>query len=640
MLETNEKITLGILIFLCFVLTILLNFVLNKKNKKQMEKIFAIIFVLMLISLLSDVLQIFCVNLFGATPIYFDYVAYIGVCYLPVAFLFFSLIFARTKITLRKSHLLLFVIPTISLLMLWTNDLHHLFYEVYSTDFSVNIYGKYFPIHSFYTYLLFGISLIILMKYSIKNSGFFSKQAVLIFLGPLVPVITNVLGITGSIQMTGYITPMSLAVTVICFSLAIFKLNLFKVTPIALQRIVDRISDSYIILNDSYAISDYNKTFITTFRIKNTTTMRGKNFEIFLKENKLYLNLKEIKKRVDKVKNNEKTESFRLYVEKIDKYFNTEISSIMSNGQSLGTLLLFKDISQHIEDMENLKDSQSILMEKERLATLGQMIGGVAHNLKTPIMSIAGATEGLDDLVNEYEKSIEDPDVTVSDHHAIATDMRNWIAKIRSYDTYMSDIITAVKGQAVNMNEDQNDSFTIEELLSRVNILMKHELKEALVTINEQIEIEKNTKIYGNVNSLVQVVNNLIANAIQSYGPADSMQASMATGSSFIKGDGAELGSGKRIGQKISDVSTSRTIDLIITKKSGNIVISVIDHGCGMTKEIQNKLFKEMITTKGHNGSGLGLFMSYSTIKGNFQGDMNFTSEPGKGTTFNIMLPY
>ena len=46
-----------------------------------------------------------------------------------------------------------------------------------------------------------------------------------------------------------------------------------------------------------------------------------------------------------------------------------------------------------------------------------------------------------------------------------------------------------------------------------------------------------------------------------------------------------------------------------------------------MSDEIKDKLFKQMITTKGHNGSGLGLFMSYSTIKGNFQGDMNFTSE-------------
>ena len=46
-----------------------------------------------------------------------------------------------------------------------------------------------------------------------------------------------------------------------------------------------------------------------------------------------------------------------------------------------------------------------------------------------------------------------------------------------------------------------------------------------------------------------------------------------------------------------------------------------------------------MITTKGHNGTGLGLFMSYSTIKGHFNGDLNFTSEVGKGTKFNIVLP-
>ena len=158
-----------------------------------------------------------------------------------------------------------------------------------------------------------------------------------------------------------------------------------------------------------------------------------------------------------------------------------------------------------------------MLMERERLATLGQMVGGIAHNLKTPIMSIAGAMEGLQDLVNEYQKSIDDNEVTREDHHAIANDMTEWIKKVQSYDSYMSDIISTVKGQAANMTDDTSGYFTIDELIKRVNILMKHELKNALIILDVKCSIDKNTTLYGNINSLVQVVNNLISNAIQAY---------------------------------------------------------------------------------------------------------------------------
>ena len=58
-----------------------------------------------------------------------------------------------------------------------------------------------------------------------------------------------------------------------------------------------------------------------------------------------------------------------------------------------------------------------------------------------------------------------------------------------------------------------------------------------------------------------------------------------------------------------------------------------------MTKEVQSKLFKEMITTKGKNGTGLGLFMSYSNIKAHFNGNITFESEKGKGTIFSIIVP-
>ena len=58
-----------------------------------------------------------------------------------------------------------------------------------------------------------------------------------------------------------------------------------------------------------------------------------------------------------------------------------------------------------------------------------------------------------------------------------------------------------------------------------------------------------------------------------------------------------------------------------------------------MSAETKSKLFKQMYTTKGKNGTGLGLYMSYSTIRGKFNGTITFKSEEGKGTTFIVTIP-
>ena len=70
-----------------------------------------------------------------------------------------------------------------------------------------------------------------------------------------------------------------------------------------------------------------------------------------------------------------------------------------------------------------------------------------------------------------------------------------------------------------------------------------------------------------------------------------------------------------------------------------NLVFTIQDYGSGIPKKVKDKLFKEMITTKGKNGTGLGLFMSYSNIRAHFNGNMTFESEEGKGTKFIITIP-
>ena len=256
------------------------------------------------------------------------------------------------------------------------------------------------------------------------------------------------------------------------------------------------------------------------------------------------------------------------------------------------------------QNIEEIKSSQEVLMEKDRLASLGQLIGGIAHNLKTPIMSISGASQGLKDLTHEYDTSIEDPEVTPVDHHQIAKEMDEWIEKIKTHASYMSDVITTVKGQAVAFSEQEIYAFTMDELVKRVDILMRHELKNALIDMNVTVDVPPELELKGNINSLIQVINNMISNSIQAY-------------------------AGR----------TNEHISFSIKKQDKKIIISIKDNAGGIPKDVQEKLLNEMVTTKGKNGTGLGLFMSNSNIKAHFGGNISFKSEEGKGSEFFITIP-
>lgn len=602
----NEIFTLPLLslIISAALITGLLVYVLKIKNKTSLQNIFCLDLLCVFIICVGVILQAILSKLCNIPAINFENYIYIGTCFLPVCILFTGKIFSNPNYKLKRIDLFTLIIPITSLIILWTNNFHHLFYKVYSTNISKCVYGNWLIIHNIYSYTLLLIGIIYMIKASGKTSGFFSKQSLLIIAGMSIPIVVNVLGTFKIIPMSVFITPISFAFAMVFFALAIFKFKFLGIAPIALRTVVNRMSDSYIILNENYVVTDFNNTFLNTFKLKDEN-IRDKNIIKFLEHHQDYgVDIAEFKQYLNSVKGRTETVSFEQGILPFNKFFTVEINNIMDKNNFLGILILFKDITQHKQDIQTIQNNQDMLMEKERLASLGQLIGGISHNLKTPIMSISGAAEGLTDLINEHDASIGDPEVTNNDHHAIANDMREWITKIHSYTAYMSDIITAVKGQAVNLSENENNEFTVDELFKRVNILMKHEISNASLTLAIDVQVPSATTLVGDINSLVQVINNLITNAIQSYN-----------------------------GRK------GEEIKVLAQKLDNNLIISVIDHGCGMTKEVQDKLFNTMITTKGKNGTGLGMFMSYSTIKGHFNGDITFETEVNKGTTFNVILP-
>ena len=597
-----------LLLFVTLIATISLAFFTRKKKKEELYSLFRILFVLLSIHVFALMLLFYFKDSFmnQENLLFIDGISYISTCNLPVILYFIALKYENKEADLKK-YWPLFIIPVLTILIIYTNPMHHLFCKNYSINVSDVDLGPYFYVHMIYTYALLVIGFIRIIKTSIKRAGFISLGTILIIIGACAPIIPNLLASLQIMSMDTYVTPIMFLITAICFYISIFQLNSFDAVPIALKNIVNIMTDAFIVIEQNGNVAYVNKSFIDNLAPLVKLNLNDNLYEkMNASKHTSYSGLIKAIEYAEKTGNLTRR-SWHISNSKVRKFFEIDIQPVKSAEKAqtiIGFLIVFKDVTQHVIDIETIQSNQNLLMERERLASLGQLIGGIAHNLKTPIMSISGAAEGLNDLIKEYDSSIEDPEVTPQDHHDIASDMSSWVSKIRSYTEYMSDIITTVKEQAVTLSEDQKVSFTVEELVKRVDILMRHELKNALITLNTQINVKANKTLHGNITSLVQVINNMISNSIQAY-----------------------------------NGEPNKTIDLIINEDNNDITISIRDYGCGLPKEVQDKLFKEMITTKGKNGTGLGLFMSYSTIRAHFNGDITFESKEGVGTTFSIILP-
>ena len=253
-------------------------------------------------------------------------------------------------------------------------------------------------------------------------------------------------------------------------------------------------------------------------------------------------------------------------------YYVTDVSPLELNGKVAGFVVLFKDVTQIKKSMQQIQESQERMMEQERLAVLGQMIGGLAHNLKTPVMSVSGCISAVEALVDECSESLGDPQVTEADFREIYGEMKDWFQKMREASSYMSDIITAIKGQAANVNTDEESVFTIEEMIKRCALLMRHEFLRGGCQMEVRYDLSRDIALKGDINNLIQVLTNLLSNAVYAQ---------------------HEAGGGKIVVQ--------------IGYDKENLNISVKDHGSGISPAVRGRLFKSMVTNKGALGTGLGL---------------------------------
>lgn len=347
-----------ILIFLLMIIIGLM------KHKKQIHYAFLGLTFSITIWDLAFVLQI----IFKSTPFYSSFLEeliFFGAAFSAVSFFYIGLIFAKSKIDFYPKHIIVFIIPIISTIILFTNSLHHLFYVKYSLLSKDFIPGSYYMIHTFYSYALIFVGLYYLAYFSIKNSGFFSKQSMLILIGTFLPFCTDSFSTFNLIpHWPTYIENIAFSFTVICFILAIIKFDFLNILPIALQKVVDLISDSYVIVNEDFEIVDYNKTFIDTFGSLVSIKRKDNINELFKKSHSniseiTFMNYVEISI-IEK-----KTITLEKHIDIADfsRYFFVEIIPVFFGNQHVGTILLNKDITEQKKNVEQLMEFNEKLNE-------------------------------------------------------------------------------------------------------------------------------------------------------------------------------------------------------------------------------------------------------------------------------------
>lgn len=242
-----------------------------------------------------------------------------------------------------------------------------------------------------------------------------------------------------------------------------------------------------------------------------------------------------------------------------------------------------KIYSEKLEDMvqkrtKKLRDAQESLVRKEKLATLGQLSGGVGHELRNPLGVISNAVYYLKMVLPDAGENIKEYMDIIS-------------AEVDNAERIVSDLLDFSR-----IKSSDKKAVDISELFAR--LLEKHPPPEG-VRVTTEIASDP-PSVYVDPRQMEQVLTNLVTNACQA----------MPEGGDLI---------------------------IEVEEVKNKLRISIIDTGCGMSSEDRQKIFEPLFTTKAQ-GIGLGLSITRNLLANN-GGSIEAKSEEGKGSTFTVILP-
>lgn len=284
-------------------------------------------------------------------------------------------------------------------------------------------------------------------------------------------------------------------------------------------------------------------------------------------------------------------------------------------GKQRANAQLRKQKTELEDTLEKLKDTQSQLIQSEKMASLGVLTAGIAHEIQNPLNFVNNFSE----LSNELIVEIKD-ELAVGNYqevHDILNNVQENLGKITHHGKRADGI---VKGMLLHSRANTRDKLPtdINNLSDEYLRLAYHGMRAKDNSFNVNIITHFDAEI-SNVNVVPQdigrVMLNLINNAL--YAVAEKNKKAKSEG-----------------------IDYEPKVTLITKKDKDNIEIRVSDNGIGIPDSIKDRIYQPFFTTKPTGqGTGLGLSMSYEIVTKGHGGELKMESKTGEGTTFIVYLP-
>lgn len=323
---------------------------------------------------------------------------YLGIALVSVFVLLLGIVFAHSRITITWSYALLFILPIGSTIAVATNESHHLFMRVFSIIIKDTIIGPLMIVHYIYCYVYIAIGMGYLIKYAVNNSGIFSKQAIALVTGIGISLVVNILVLFGIIHGGCYSTIPSIVMPIILMGAATVKLDMFNIVPIALQKIVDHISDGFIVIDENRKIIDFNKTAKQSF-CGNYEIRRSQDFKEFMDSLKIEnLNIDKLLDYIEISAEKKDSISFDTSIKfkNVIHYFNIEVTPMFNDYKYLGTIVLFRNTTKYIKNLQMVKDYQLLLENNLEKMTIDKQ----ELLVRSAIMENMSKVDALTDMYN------------------------------------------------------------------------------------------------------------------------------------------------------------------------------------------------------------------------------------------------